>query len=237
MANFLKAKWENLIMANYAVDPEMLLPYLPKGTQLDTHKGKTYVSLVGFLFKNTRIFGVPVPILGTFEEINLRFYVTRQVGNELRRGVVFVTETVPNRFVAWVANYLYKEHYVAVPTAHEWTVAKTVKRVKYQWINDKEWKSIYAEARLDSTPLRAGSMEEFIFEHYYGYTRVDADTTEEYEVKHPRWNVNEVTDYEINCNFESMYGRDFAFLNHVGPDSVFLGEGSTVTVQWKRNRF
>ncbi|NIJ54445.1 YqjF family protein [Dyadobacter arcticus] len=237
MTNFLNAKWENLIMANYSIGPEILLPYLPKGTELDYHDGKTFVSLVGFLFRDTRIFGLPIPFLGTFEEINLRFYVTRKVGSEVRRGVVFVNETVPNRFVAWVANYLYKEHYVAVPTTHDWTVNENVKRVKYQWINDKEWKSIYAEAQAINKPLIVGSEEEFIFEHYYGYTRVDERTSEEYAVQHPRWNVNDVTSYQIDCNFETMYGKDFAFLNNVKPDSVFLAEGSTVSVKWKRNRF
>jgi len=237
VTNFLKAKWENLIMANYSIDPEILLPYLPKGTELDFHNGETFVSLVGFLFRDTRIFGFPVPFLGTFEEINLRFYVRRKVGDQVRRGVVFVNETVPNRLVAWVANFLYKEHYVAVPTTHEWNVDEKTKQVKYQWISDKQWKSIYAEARVKSVPLKAGSTEEFIFEHYYGYTRVDGHTSEEYRVQHPRWQVNEVTRYEIDCNFEAMYGMDFAFLNKATPDSVLLAEGSAVTVKWKRDRF
>ena len=237
MTDFLKAKWENLIMANYGIDPEILLKYLPKGTELDFYDGKTFVSLVGFLFRDTRVFGFPIPFLGTFEGINLRFYVTRKVDGEVRRGVVFVNETVPNRFVAWVANYLYKEHYVAVPTTHEWTVDEEIKRVKYQWVSDKQWKSIYAEARTNNVPLKVGSAEEFIFEHYYGYTRVDDRIAEEYQVQHPRWQVNEVIRYEIDCNFESMYGKDFAFLNNTTPDSVFLAEGSAVKVKWKRDRF
>ena len=78
---FLKADWENLIMANYTVNPSVLLPFLPKGVEIDTYQGKAYVSLVGFMFKNTRLFNIPIPYLGTFEEINLRFYVKRKDGN------------------------------------------------------------------------------------------------------------------------------------------------------------
>ena len=237
VTNFLKARWENLIMANYSIEPEKLLPYLPKGTELDFYEGKAFVSLVGFLFKGTRIFGLPIPFFGTFEEINLRFYVIRKVGDEVRRGVVFVNETVPNKFVAWVANYLYKEHYVAVPTTHEWSFDEEIKHVKYQWISEKSWKSIYVEARLKNSPIKTGSAEEFIFEHYYGYTRVNGQTSEEYQVQHPSWKLNAVTRYKIDCNFETMYGKDFAFLNNVEPDSVFLAEGSAVSVKWKRNRF
>ena len=105
---FLSARWENLIMANYAVDPALLLPYLPKGVELDNFNGDTYVSLVGFLFKQTSLFNIPIPLLGTFEEINLRFYVKRTEGATIKRGVVFINETVPYKAVAWLANQLYK---------------------------------------------------------------------------------------------------------------------------------
>lgn len=224
-------------MANYSIAPEILLPYVPHGTELDFHDGKTFVSLVGFLFRDTRIFGLPIPFLGTFEEINLRFYVSRKVGDEVRRGVVFINETVPNRLVAWIANYLYKEHYVAVPTNHEWAVGQKLKHVKYQWINGNKWRSIYAEARVKNRPMKVGSLEEFIFEHYYGYTGIGECRSEEYQVQHPKWLVNEVTRYEIDCDFESMYGKDFGFLNKVAPDSVFLAEGSAISVKWNRTRF
>ena len=106
---FLSARWENIIMANYAVHPDVLKPYLPHGVELDFYQDKTYVSLVGFMFKQTRLFHVPIPFLGTFEEINLRFYVKRNEGNTVKRGVVFINETVPYKPVAWLANKLYKE--------------------------------------------------------------------------------------------------------------------------------
>lgn len=114
--NFLSARWENLIMANYAVNPEVLTPYLPNGVELDFYKHKTYVSLVGFMFRQTSLFSIPIPFLGTFEEINLRFYVKRVDGDTIKRGVVFINETVPYKLVAWLANKLYKEHYTAIPT-------------------------------------------------------------------------------------------------------------------------
>lgn len=236
MTNFLKAKWENLIMANYAVPPEILAPYLPKGVELDFYEGKTYVSLVGFLFKDTRIFNVPIPFYGTFEEVNLRFYVTRNTGNEIKRGVVFINETVPSKIVAAVANYLYKEHYVSIPTRHDWKTDGKIKQIKFDWKIDGDWNSIYAEATEAGIPMAADSIEEFIFEHYYGYTKIDSETTEEYNILHDRWHVNEVTRYKINCNFAAMYGSDFDFLKERKPDSVMLAEGSSVAVKWKRNR-
>ncbi|MBC7749515.1 MAG: DUF2071 domain-containing protein, partial [Methylotenera sp.] len=113
---FLSARWENLIMANYEVNPDILTSYLPKGVEVDFYNNKSYVSLVGFMFKQTNLFNIPIPFLGTFEEINLRFYVKRVEGNTIKRGVVFINETVPYKLVAWLANKLYKEHYIAIPT-------------------------------------------------------------------------------------------------------------------------
>lgn len=233
--NFLEAKWENLIMANYAVDPTILIPYLPKGVELDSFEGKCYVSLVGFMFNKTKIFNVPIPYLGSFEEINLRFYVVRKDGDTLKRGVVFINETVPYAAVAWMANYLYKEHYTAVKTKHDWELTDTSKKINYSWKKNKKWNTIQVNAKSKSNSMKTSSVEAFIFEHYFGYTRVNEHKTLEYGINHPSWKINQVIDHSIDCDFEKMYGSDFAFLNAQQPDNVILAEGSDVSVKWKRN--
>jgi uncharacterized protein YqjF (DUF2071 family) len=232
--NFLEAKWENLIMANYAVDPKVLIPYLPKGVELDSFEGKFYVSLVGFMFNKTRIFKVPIPYLGSFEEINLRFYVLRKHEGKIKRGVVFINETVPFAPVAWMANYLYKEHYTAVKTKHRWHLTDTLKTIDYSWEKDKKWNNIRVNAHSQGNAMKAGSVESFIFEHYFGYTRVNEHKTLEYRINHPSWKINQVIDHSIDCDFEKMYGPDFAFLNSQQADHVILAEGSDVSVKWKR---
>ena len=232
--NFLEAKWENLIMANYAVDPKVLIPYLPKGVELDSFEGKFYVSLVGFMFNKTRIFKFPIPYLGSFEEINLRFYVIRKHEGKIKRGVVFINETVPFAPVAWMANYLYKEHYTAVKTKHHWHLTDTLKTIDYSWEKDKKWNNIRVNAHSQGNAMKAGSVEAFIFEHYFGYTRVDEHKTLEYRINHPSWKINQVIDHSIDCDFEKMYGTDFAFLNSQQADHVILAEGSDVSVKWKR---
>jgi uncharacterized protein YqjF (DUF2071 family) len=237
MSIFLKAKWQNLIMANYEIEPAYLLPYLPKGVELDYYHGKAYVSLVGFLFKDSSIFNIPIPFMGTFEEVNLRFYVVRKVGNETRRGVVFINETVPNKIVAWVANKLYKEHYIAIPTKHEWKLSKDKKEIQYQWKVQSAWNSIRVEASFSNLKMEAGSMEEFIFEHYYGYTKVNATHSIEYKINHPRWMINAIHHYQIECDFAAFYGKDFEILNTAKPHSVMLAEGSEISVDWKRVSF
>ena len=237
MMNFLTAKWQNLIMANYAVDPEVLKAYLPKGVAFDFYEGKTYVSLVGFLFKSTKLFGVPVPFFGTFEEVNLRFYVKRKDGTEWKRGVVFINETVPHKAVAWMANKLYKEHYTAIPTSHSWKITDESKHISYQWKANGQWNTMEVTAEIAAQDMVHGSFEQFIFEHYYGFTRINTEGTEEYRVEHPSWLTHHVRKSSIHCDFGASFGNDFRFLNNSEPVAVMLAAGSPVSVKWKRNRF
>ncbi len=234
---FLSARWENLIMANYTVNPEILKRYLPNGVELDFYKNKTYVSLVGFIFKQTSLFNMPVPFLGTFEEINLRFYVKRVEGDTIKRGVVFINETVPYKLVAWLANKLYKEHYIAIPTKNLIEITNHSKKIRYQWKINKKWNHITVNSTKENEQMLPESIEEFIFEHYYGYTKINNLRSQEYKVNHPKWLVNKVIDYSIHCDFKSMYGNDFSLLSNHQPDSVIIAEGSPVTVKWKRTSF
>jgi uncharacterized protein YqjF (DUF2071 family) len=65
------------------------------------------VSLVGFMFVNTKMFGIKIPFLINFEEVNLRFYVKRFENNTWKRGAVFSKEIVPKQALTFVANTFY----------------------------------------------------------------------------------------------------------------------------------
>ena len=236
MAIFLKANWENIIMINYEIDPKILIPFLPKGVEIDLFNGKCYISLVGFMFKKTKLFNIPIPWFGTFEEINLRFYVVRKENSQIKRGVVFINETIPYPIVAWMANKLYKEHYTVVPTKHEINYQDKSKKIKFEWLLNKKWNSIYVESSNESSAMKQDTLEKFIYEHYYGYTKINENKTEEYKLQHPSWETNEVLNYKIDCDFEAMYGKSFSVLNQTKPEAVFVAEGSQVAVEWKRTK-
>lgn len=221
-------------MANYEVPIEFLVDYLPKGVELDLYEGKAYLSLVGFMFKDTKLFNIPIPGLGTFEEINLRFYVIKKDKHEGTRGVVFINETVPYKLVAWLANKLYKEHYSTVKTKSSLVNTVHNKEISYEWLLNSNWQHLRVSASSKSSPMSANSLEEFIYEHYSGYTRVDSFHTLEYKIKHPSWKIYTVKDFAIQCDFLSMYGKAFEFLNYTNPSSVYLAEGSAVSIDWKR---
>src|SRR5215471_2542307 len=213
-------------MVNYAVEPSLLARFVPAGTRLDAHDGVTYVSLVAFRFVDTRVLGLRVPGHHTFEELNLRIYVRREEAGEVRRGVVFLKEVVPRRAIAFVARAVYNEPYVARPMRH--SVAGSPPSVEYGWRIGGAWHSVKARASGLGAISGAGSREEFIAEHYWGYTRQRDGGTLEYRVEHPRWTVWRAELTELPP-LHPLYGAALAgVLKH--PASAFIADGSAVSV-------
>lgn len=232
--SFLTANWNNLALINYEIDSKILNKYLPIGTEIDFWNTKCYISLVGFMFNNTKVLDLKIPFHINFEEVNLRFYVKRLENGEWKRGVVFIKEIVPKPAITFIANILYNEYYQTNKMRHSVTENSISRTFVYQWKNDNQWNSIQLETKLNQTEIELNSEAEFITEHYFGYTKYDENTTFEYEVTHPRWEQLEIIDYKINADFENNYGKDFAFLNESKPVSVFLAKGSKITVKNKR---
>lgn len=239
MANkrpFLTADWRYLLMLNYEVDPSLLEPLVPAGTELDLWQGKAMVSVVGFLFHKTRVLGVPVPLHRNFEEINLRFYVRQHTEEGVRRGVAFVKEIVPLPAVAGVARFLYGENYIARPMGH--TIERDRKTgelcrdglVEYYWRQGGRLNRLGGLALGDPQPLEPGSEAEFIAEHYWGYTRKNTRTTGVYQVRHEPWRVWHVAQPYLLCNVAGIYGREFVTPLRSRPRSAFVAEGSPVAV-------
>ncbi len=228
---FLTAEWRYLAMLNYEITPASLASLVPTGTELDFWNGRTFVSLVGFLFRDTRVRGIPVPFHRNFEEVNLRFYVRRNAADGWRRGVVFVKEIVPRRAVAFVARTFYNENYVALPMTHQ--IKKdlaAITSVSYGWQFNRSENFLKVVPRGKAQLPDAGSLPEFITEHYWGYAAQRDGSTREYLVEHPRWSVWETQEADVHCDVADLYGKAFCELFESPPASAFLADGSNVKV-------
>jgi uncharacterized protein YqjF (DUF2071 family) len=223
---FLTAEWRYLAMLNYEIDPKILASFVPLGTELDFWNGKAFVSVVGFLFQNTRVFGMQIPFHRNFEEVNLRFYVRRKADDGWRRAVVFIKELVPRFAIAFSARAFYGEPYIALPMSHR----IEANFAAYFWKFNGEENFLKITAHGDAQPLVEGSEQEFITEHYWGYTAQRDGSTLEYHVEHPRWRVWDVQTAELHCDVAGLYGQQFCAALNQPPSSAFLAEGSEVKV-------
>ena len=233
---FLTARWHYLALLNYAVDPSLLTHRVPPGTEIDRFGDRTYVSVVGFRFLQTRVLGVAVPLHQDFDEINLRFYVRRRAADGWRRGVAFVRELVPKRAIATVARLAFCEPYAAVAMSHEVVDrgegAGRHVSAEYGWRDRRGGCTIALRAHGDPVLPTAGSAEEFIVEHYWGYGIDRKGRGLEYGVRHDPWRLWSADDAAFSGDAAAAYGTELAQIVTRTPDSAFLAEGSPISVSW-----
>jgi uncharacterized protein len=226
---FLTADWRYVAMLNYVVDPALVEPLVPAGTEIDYENGETFVSIVGFLFLDTRLLGLPIPLHRDFEEVNLRFYVRKKSADTWRRGVVFIRELVPKRAVALVARACYGENYLALPMKHQIDHVDSNLKVEFSWRRGRKWESLKMSATGQPQAIPAGTHAEFITEHYWGYTSLRSGCGE-YRVEHPRWKTWNASGFELKADVATLYGKQFAETLSRPPRSAFIADGSPITV-------
>ena len=92
----------------------------------------------------------------------------------------------------------------------------------------------FSKSRCNSNSFEARKRRRFITQHFWGYSAISAKQTGEYHVVHPGWDIYSVSDYNIDCDFGALYGKLFGYLANVKPDSVFMAEGSAISIFQKK---
>ncbi|MBI3408912.1 MAG: DUF2071 domain-containing protein [Planctomycetes bacterium] len=230
---FLTADWRSIAMLNFPVDPAALAPHVPSGLELDFHHGVTYLSLVGFRFMRMKVRGIRALCHQNFDEVNLRIYVRRRVGEAWRRGVVFIKEIVSRRLIAFAARTLYNENYIVMPMRSQVKLpeAEAQGALTYEWNCGQRWHTMKADVAGEPGMAALGSEEEFITEHYWGYTRQRDGGTMEYGVEHPRWRIWKDARARFDGDAARLYPPEFVPFLSAPPRSALVAAGSSVVVR------
>jgi uncharacterized protein YqjF (DUF2071 family) len=222
---FLRAEWRHLALLNYRVDPGLLAPHVPRGTELDVLAGGVCLSVVGFVFRRTRVLGVPVPFHGDFTEVNLRFYVRRSVGDEIRHGVTFIRELVSSPLLVSAARAFYNEPYLRAEVTRDLRVDGAT----YGWRLGAQRGTLNVQPNTTAQVAAPGSEEEFMTLRHWGYTRQPDGSTFEYRVQHPPWMVQRC-DASLSGDRAAVFGNDFANALPDRPHTAMFADGSAVTL-------
>jgi len=217
-------------MVTYGVSPAFLQPRVPRGLELDVRDGQAFISLVAFVFEDTRVLGIPWPGYRSFPELNLRFYVRRR--ND--RGVVFLREFAPRRLVCWIANFLYAEHYVFAPLACAKESGPRSLKVEYQLSWGGRLHRLAVTGHGPPFVPEARTAEHFFKEQRWGFGLDRCGKLTRYEVAHPPWAVYSVKQWELDLDWASVYGKEWGVLQGAKPCSVILAVGSEVAVGGRR---
>lgn len=223
---FLTATWSNLALLSYIVPPSALQDLVPPGCELDLRDGQTFVSLVAFDFNDTRVFGVSWPTFRNFPEVNLRFYV-RHAG---QRGVCFVSEFVPRKWVALVAKVFYNEPYVGTPMSSLVEESADSITVRHDLRIGGARQTLTVSGKKPPMRPEAESLEEFLKEHSWGYGATRRKGLITYRVEHPTWEIYPIQSCQLQWDWRWVYGERWEFLQDRRPDHVMLAIGSAVRV-------
>ena len=223
---FLIANWNYLLLANYAVPKNVLMPFLPKDCELALWENQAFVSIVGFQFNNTKVFKIKWPCFTNFIEINLRFYLQYKG----QRAVCFIKEYVPSYIIAGIARTVYNEPYERKNITTYCEKINEKLRLAYK-IHVKDHPFTISTTVDDMPYIPSKNSEEYFFkEHSLGVGRTRNGKTLIYNVYHPEWKVFPIRSSFIEIDWGFFFGSVFAFLENKKPDSIFLAEGSAVTV-------
>ena len=247
-SRFLTAQWLNLAILNFEIDPDVLKPLVPEGTELDEFEGGALASVVGFEFRDTRVWGLSIPFHRNFAEVNLRFYVRRKLPSGWRRGVAFVKEFAPRRAVAWTARHFFGENYATVQMRHQFEVVRSsgthgasdsICSARYTWRYAGGDHHLAVSASGPARYPTEGSEESFVIEQWWGYSRgaerakgrKRADRrTLEYRVEHPRWRLRTAGEARFEADVARLYGAEFVESLSAPSRSAYLVDGSQVAV-------
>lgn len=229
---FLSAEWRNLLLFNYSVSAKVLEPFLPQGAELDLREGRAHLSLVAFQFLGTRVLGIQWPGFTNFPEINLRFYVKYKG----ERGVCFVREYVPSRWVAQIARWTYNEPYKRAVMEERVVEARDLISAEYK-LSDGPFKMrFYAKAEKNPLMPSGQSLEHYFKEHELGIGQNRQGHVQTYRVHHPQWQIYPLIDYDIQVDARGLYGESFEFLEKQKPASVVFAVGSEIKVFFKDDK-
>lgn len=231
--NFLTATWQNLAFFNFRVPVDILQNYLPKSCEVDTSlDGHAYVSLVALDFRNTRVLGIPFPGFVNFPEINLRIYVRHSSTGD--RGVVFISELVPQPLIAWMARLTYNESYQAVRMHSSVKLGDDSIAVQHHIVLKGHTYQLQVAGALPSQPTH-DPVQTFFKDHCWGFSRTHGGQPIRYYVEHAPWDIYPVKEYTLNWSFSHIYGPQWGFLDDQAPHSVHLAAGSPVNVKtWRK---
>lgn len=226
---FLTARWTNICMATYEVEPSLVQSHLPLGVGIDRHEGRTLVSLVAFMFERLRVKGIPIPGVQRFVELNLRFYVERYG----QKGVIFIREIAPSRLVCAGARFLYNEPYERAPGRA--MIDDDERRISVNYLVRTGTQHHNFRVVGRKPPFTPGdtTIEHFLKERPWGFGRTKRGHLFQYKVEHPLWAIYPVDTHSIDIDWVRIYGARWRIMHEKQPVSVLLARGSDVELYWR----
>jgi uncharacterized protein len=115
---FLTADWRYIAILNYVVDPNLITPLAPPGTEIDYENGETFISIVGFLFLDTRLHGLPIPTASRLRRSEPALLSEEKIGGHLGTRCSFRARACASPRDCPRGSRIFGGRYFALPMKH-----------------------------------------------------------------------------------------------------------------------
>src|SRR6266480_2828412 len=120
--------------------------------------------------------------------------------------------------------------FILISMKHHICAEGSKRTAKYQWKVKHQCCQLTAQATGPPEPPQEGSLEQFITEHYWGYSTQRSGGSVEYHVSHVPWQVWVSTTAGFEGDASLLYGVELSHVLQGHLSSAFIAEGSEVTV-------
>ena len=178
-------QWVDVVFVHWPLPPDRVQRLLPAGVEVDTFEGRAWVGLVPFRMEGLGFPGLsPLPVVGTFPEVNVRTYVR----SGARRGVWFFSLDVDRFLPALVARAAYGLPYCRGRASHERSGDHVTSSVRRTWpaTPGPEPTATIEVRTADPLPDVAG-LESFLTSRWGLISSSPRGTLRWAPVEHPRW--------------------------------------------------
>lgn len=194
----MRQRWRDLLFIHWAVEPALIRPFIPADLELDLFEGRAFLGLVPFTMTGVRPVSLPpVRGLSSFHETNVRTYV-HSGGKD--PGVWFFSLDAANRVAVLLARMLFHLPYWSARMFLEHESRGAIDGPGcILYAGTRSWQGpssasylIRAEVTGPVEPARPGTLEHFLAERYWLYTRW-RDRTYQGQVHHTPYPLQKAT--------------------------------------------
>ncbi|MFB2583192.1 YqjF family protein [Herbiconiux sp. P15] len=219
--------WQSLTFLHWRVDPKIVAPHLPPGTEPDVFDGSAWVGLIPFRLANATAPGFsalgPIPYAGTFPEVNVRLYSVDGTG---RRGVVFSSLEASKLAAVGAANVLFGLPYrwarMSITTSRDGAITYRSERRGSAGLGGRTGPHTVIEARPGTLDLSHDELAVFLTARW-GLHIARGGRTRYIPNEHEPWHI---TDAELlHLDDELLAAAGFGDLASRAPDSVLFSPG------------
>jgi uncharacterized protein len=186
--------WQQQLFAHWPVPATTLHSLVPAPLVLDEFEGTTYVGITPFVIRDHRFRGVPLPLMSTFPEMNLRTYV-RYGG---KSGVFFFSLDAASRLAVHGARASFRLPYyhaaMSIETHGEWITYRSTRLEKPLAQFSARYRPV-SESR-EAVP---GTLEYFLTERYALFVVLRNGSVMRGDIHHSPWQLHDA-EAEISMN-------------------------------------